>query len=86
MQQVRGFPPDFPITISDDFAEAKSYMINIMNIDPLIADEMAMALILEKYNTGVALLKQNSNGDFKRLLTTESTSGGTITYTANNCQ
>lgn len=85
MQTNAGLP-DFPNAIADDFADAKSYMINIMNIDPLIADEMAMALVLEKYDTGVALLKQNNSGDFKTLRTTASTSGGTTTYTANNCQ
>jgi len=86
MQQITGFPPDFPVTIADDFADAKSYMINIMGINSLIADEMAMALVLEKYNTGVALLKQNPGGDFKRLLTSETTVNGATTYTANNCQ
>ena len=58
-----------------------------MDISPLIADEMAMALVLDKYNTGVALIKQDGNGNFKRLGTIETTSSnGDKTFTSNNCQ
>jgi hypothetical protein len=47
---------------------------------------MAMAFILDKYNTGVALLKQDSNGNFKKLGTTETTQpDGSKSYTTNNC-
>lgn len=28
--------------------------------------EMAMSYVLDKYNTGIALTKMNSNGDFKK--------------------
>jgi hypothetical protein len=51
-------------------------------------DEMAMAFVMEKYKMGVALLKQDSNGDFKRLNTIEHppTDGTGKFYTSNNCQ
>jgi len=78
-QQVPGYSPEFPTAIIDEINEMKGFYG--------ATDEMAMAFILEKYNTGVALLKQNSNGSFKRLRTTETIdpNNGTKTYTANNC-
>lgn len=46
-----------------------------------------MAFIMEKYKPGVALLKQDGNGKFKRLRTQETVdANGNNTYTANNCQ
>jgi hypothetical protein len=84
--QVPGYPPTFPGVVCDDLAEAKSYIKNVMGLSSLISDEMAMAFVLEKYDTGIALLKQDSNGNFKRLRTIQTTSNGTLTYTANNCQ
>jgi hypothetical protein len=50
------------------------------------SDEMALAFILEKYNVGVALLKQDDRGIFKRLITKEiSYANGLKKYVANNC-
>jgi len=46
---------------------------------------MVMALVLDKYNTGIALLKQNSDGSFSKLGTTQTGSGADATYTQNNC-
>lgn len=83
---MQGSPPDFPLSISDDLAEARSYLIHIEGLDELIADEMAMSLVLDKYDTGVALLKQDSNGDFKRLRTESNIVNGNTVYAANNCQ
>ncbi|HQV06503.1 MAG TPA: hypothetical protein PKW62_07070, partial [Chitinophagaceae bacterium] len=86
-QQVPGYSPNFPTIIVDDYYLAYSYLKNVMNVDPLIADEMATAMVLEKYHSNVALLKQDSNGNFKRLRTTEITDeNGNETYIANNCQ
>jgi hypothetical protein len=51
-------------------------------------NEMAMAFVMEKYNMGIALLKQDNNGIFKRLNTVENTNnnGIPVSYTSNNCQ
>lgn len=50
-------------------------------------EEMAIAFILSKYNTGISILKENNNGDFKRLKTKEITdNNGNKTYQSNNCQ
>ncbi len=56
-----------------------------MGKSPPIGDEIATAFILDKYNSGVALLKQDSNGNLKRLQTSQTVqpNGGT-TYTQNN--
>lgn len=74
------FEPDFPDKINNE--------INEMRQIYGATDEMAMAFVMEKYKMGVALLKQDSNGDFKRLNTIENTEiGGTRKiYKPNNCQ
>ena len=74
-----GYQPGFPDSLVDEFNELKGVYA--------ASDEMAMAFILEKYNVGVALLKQDNHGSFKRLNTKEITySNGLKKYVANNCQ
>jgi hypothetical protein len=74
-----GYEPGFPDALVDEFNELKGWYH--------ATDEMAMAYILEKYNAGVALVKQDANGNFKALNTDESVdANGTKTYVANNCQ
>lgn len=55
-------------------------------VSNLVSEEKAMSYILDKYNTGIALLKQDINGNFKRLITNENLSNGNATYSTNNCQ
>lgn len=74
-----GYQPGFPDSLVDEFNELKGVYA--------ASDEMAMVFILEKYNVGVALLKQDDSGSFKRLNTKEITySNGLKKYVANNCQ
>lgn len=80
-----GYGPDFPDLINDDFINAK-ISAQSQGYSNLIAEEMAMAFVLDKYNSGMALLKQDGNGNFKRLRTQENSSNGNTTYSANNCQ
>lgn len=81
-----GFGPDFPDAINDDFIDAKNSALS-QGFNNLIAEEMAMAFVLDKYNSGIALLKQDSNGNFKRIVTTETVQpDGSKIYTKNNCQ
>lgn len=73
-----GYQPGFPDFLVDEFNELKGFYA--------ASDEMAMAFILEKYNVGVALLKQDANGSFKQLNTKEITySNGQKKFVANNC-
>lgn len=74
-----GFSPDFPGHIVDEINEMKGLYG--------ATEEMALAFIMEKYNMGVALLKQDSDGNFKRLNTVPNTNstGVVISYTAKNC-
>lgn len=72
-----GGPPGFPVAIVDEFREIK-YRFNSN-------DEMAMAYILEKYQAGVSLLKQDSNGVFKKLRTVVSVEDGQLIFRADNC-
>lgn len=80
-----GYGPDFPSDIYVKFDEVKDQFM-LQGLSPIIAEERAMSYVLDKYNTGIALLKQDSIGNFKRLKTDENTSNGNTIYTANNCQ
>lgn len=73
-----GCSPKFPEAIVDEFREMK-YAHGC-------TDEMALAFILEKYHTGVSLLKLNSNGIFNKLRTSLSRNGTNLYFTPNNCQ
>lgn len=79
-----GYGPDFPNAIYNDYDNVYNYSIQNGN-SVLLASEKAMAYILDQKNTGVILLKQDSNGNFKRLQTNENTENGVSTYNANNC-
>jgi len=83
--QIGDFPPDFPDPVFTDFDDAK-IQLQMQGFSNLIAEQMAMAFVLEKYKSGMALLKQDSNGNFKRLRTQENILNGTTTYNATNCQ
>lgn len=81
-----GYGPDFPSPIFDEYNDAKQRMTGLQGMGNQQADEMAMAYIMDKYGMGMALLKQDASGNFKRLRTMENMVNGTPTYTANNCQ
>ena len=72
-----GCSPKFPEAIVDEFREMK-YGYGC-------TDEMALAFILEKYNAGVSLLKQLSNGFFIKMRTSVSCQGSSLSFTSNNC-
>ena len=72
-----GGPPGFPVAIVDESREMK-YQYHC-------TDEMVMALILEKYNTGVSLLKQYSNGTFNKIITVVSKDGNRLVFSAGSC-
>lgn len=74
-----GYQPGFPDSLVDEFNKLKAVYA--------ASDEMVMAFILEKYNAGVALLKQDDKGIFKRLNTRETIDpNGLKIFVANNCQ
>ncbi len=74
-----GYQPGFPDSLVDEFNKLKAVYA--------ASEEMAMAFMLKKYNAGVALLKQDANGIFKRLNTKEATdTNGLKIFIANNCQ
>ena len=73
------FEPEFPVELVDEFNE--------INQGANVSKESTLAFILSKYNTGLALLKQDVNGNFKRLNTIENIdSNGNKTYTISNCE
>jgi hypothetical protein len=73
-----GGPPGFAVAITDEAREMK-YKCNC-------TDEMVLAFILEKYNTGVSLLKQNNNGVFNKIITTVSKKGSELVYSVGSCE
>ena len=78
MPAFAGGPPGFPINMVDEFREIK-YNHNC-------TDEMAMAFILEKYDAGVSLLKQDGEGVFRKLVTSVSGAGSQLIFTVSYCQ
>jgi len=72
-----GGPPGFPVAMVDEARE--------MKYQHHCTDEMVLAFILEKYNTGVALLKQYSDGVFKKIITTVSKKENGLIYSAGSC-
>ncbi len=72
-----GGPPGFPVAIVDEAREMK-YQHHCTN-------EMVLAFILDKYHAGVSLLKQHSNGAFKKIITTVSRDGGQLLFSVGNC-
>ena len=45
----------------------------------------AIAFILDKYNAGIVVLKQDSNGNFNPIKTEENIQNGVKTYTPKPC-
>ena len=83
-QQTGNYPPDFPEDLANEFSLCSSTFTSSNNYSQENANAAALALILDKYNAGVALLQQ-SDGSFTKLGTTSSGSGGSETFKQNNC-
>lgn len=73
-----GGPPGFSVAIVDEMREMK-YQYHC-------TDEMVLAFILEKYNTGVSLLKQSGDGTFNKLITSVSKDGNRQVFSSRSCQ
>ncbi len=80
-----GYGPDFPDELLNKYGEV-NIAFQAQGFSIFLSEEKAMSYILDKYNTGIALLKQDINGNFKRLITNENLSNGNATYFTNNCQ
>lgn len=72
------YPPEFPVgVVFDDYENSLAYFEGVLNYSSPLADAMAMAFILEKHNIGVAILKQEPNGNFKILRARQTNPGAT---------
>ncbi|MBL7703763.1 MAG: hypothetical protein JNM14_16055 [Ferruginibacter sp.] len=71
-------PSGFSVGITDEARE--------MKFKYQCTDEMALAFILEKYNTGVCLLRLENSGHFKKLVTVVSYKGNEPVYSILNCR
>ncbi|MCG2613052.1 hypothetical protein LZZ85_02135 [Terrimonas sp. NA20] len=74
-EQTAGYSPRFPEKLFSEFAEIKSYLINIQEMDRMKADEIATAFILDKYNCGVDLFLYDGSKRFSRVVVREMISG-----------
>lgn len=80
-----GYEPEFPTMIADEYYDIIEQLKGLYGKTPQQANEMAIAFILTKYNTGVGILKQNATGDFKRLITTYDATTTENPYTLYIC-
>jgi hypothetical protein len=83
-EQLPGFSPRFPEPVFDDMDRITIYF-EAKGVDKLIARENAMAFALNHYNSGLALLKQDGTGNFKKLQTEQKILHGKTMYVVNNC-
>ena len=75
------YPPEFPQVIFDQIQEIKTTFGESNE-----ARTTAMALILDKNNAGITLMKQDSSGEFKPFKTKETTnSDGSKTFSSVPC-
>jgi hypothetical protein len=74
-----GYQPKFPDVIVDAIID----MQGLYNL----REEVALAHVLKRYRTGVALLKQDEKGNFVVLNVEEiKTAGGKVTYIVHECR
>lgn len=71
-EQTPGFSPRLPEQLFNEFADLKSYLINIQNTDRTKADEIATAFILKKYDSGVSLMLYGEQKRFAQIIVKES--------------
>ena len=85
-EQTPGFSPRFPEQQFNEFADLKSYLINIQNTDRTKADEIATAFMLNRYNSGVSLMLYVEQKRFAKVIVKESIDGrGNRTYWMELC-
>ncbi|WP_100077061.1 hypothetical protein [Chryseobacterium camelliae] len=70
--QVPGFAPNFSGAVYTDWDDAYFYS----------NAEIALSYVLDKYNTGIALTKMDSNGNFKKV---NATNNGNNSYSQSQC-
>lgn len=73
-----GGPKGFAVAITDEARE--------MKYNRHCTDEMVLAFILEKYNAGVCLLKQNDEGALNTIITKVTQRGDQLLYSVFNCR
>lgn len=80
---ISGYSPEFPDALLDNYNNI--YQEQKFSVGDQVANEMALAYVLDTYNVGVALLKQDTSGTFRKLNTTTTIIGGNTTYTQKAC-
>ena len=83
---VNGYEPTFPEAVSSEYYDIIQQQKGLYEKTPQEANEIAITYILSKYKAGVALLKQDTDGNFKRLNTEYNSNGNNNPYTIKKCQ
>ncbi len=83
MYHITRYPPDFLDALIDIFANIREN--NKFDVGVQVAQEMALAYIFDIFNSRVALLKRDENGNFLKLSTMASTVFGNTTYAQKKC-
>jgi hypothetical protein len=77
---VPGYNAEFPDFIFDQIEDLKPYMG--YNVEDRTR---AMAFVLDKYNAGIKLMKQDSAGTFNTIYSEQTINNGVITYKQKPC-
>lgn len=84
-EQLPGYSPRFPEPIFDQVDKVAIYF-QVQGVEKQVARERALAFILERYDSGVAVLKQGKDGVFRVLQTKELMLKGKPGYAVSVCK
>lgn len=80
--QLPGYSPEFPNFIFDQIEAIQTSDMTYTSIE---GKTKAISIILDKYNSGITLLKQDSNGNFNPIKMEETVQNGNTIYTPKPC-
>jgi hypothetical protein len=80
--QIPNYNPEFPTFIFDQIEAIQTSDMTYTSIE---GKTKAISIILDKYNSGITLLKQDSNGNFNPIKMEETVQNGNTIYTPKPC-
>lgn len=80
--QLPGYSPEFPNFIFDQIEAIQTSDMTYTSIE---GKTQAISIILDKYNSGITLLKQDNNGNFNPIKMEETVQNGNTMYTQKPC-
>ncbi len=83
--KVKGYQPGFPGKIQEEYYDIIQLQKGWYKKNETEAAEIAISYMLYQYNTGVALLKRDAEGNFKAINTTKNITKGSNPFTVTIC-